>query len=324
MTDIRTYISVLALIGGFIYLLMGADLLVRGAVALARRARVPPIVVALTVVALGTSLPELVVSIQAALSGYPGIALGNVVGSNIANILLVGGTAAIIYPLAHPGGSIKRDTAVMTLASLVLFFFCVTSGLNRTSGAILLVGLLAIMFPALQDAAKAHYETEGTAPMEMILGLPSRRRVIFLFLIAGLIGLPVGARLVVDATVEIALAMGLSEAVVGLTIIAFSTSLPEMATTVVAARRKETGVAMGTLVGSNIFNILAIMGLSAVLAPSGIEVPPLLPFFDLPVMLAAALFVTVLAWRGLPLGRRAGMVLSAGYLVYICALLLLA
>jgi cation:H+ antiporter len=319
-----SYITVIALIGGFIYLLMGADLLVRGAVALARRARVPPIVVALTVVALGTSLPELVVSLQAALSGYPGIALGNVVGSNIANILLVGGAAAVVYPLAYPGGSIKRDTAVMTVASLVLFFFCLTNGLNRTSGIILLVGLLAIMFPALQDAAKAHYETVGSAPMEMILGLPTRRRVIFLFLIAGLIGLPVGARLVVDAAVEIALTMGLSQAVVGLTIVAFSTSLPELATTVVAARKKETDVAMGTLVGSNIFNILAIMGFSAVLAPSKIEVPPLLPFFDLPVMLAAALFVTVLAWRGRPLERRAGVILSSGYLLYLGALLLLA
>jgi cation:H+ antiporter len=318
------YESVLSLIGGFIYLLMGADLLVRGAVALARRARVPPIIVALTVVALGTSLPELVVSVQAAFTGYPGIALGNVVGSNIANILLVGGAAAIIYPLAHPGGSIRRDTAVMTGASLVLFFFCVTGTLDRTAGIILLLGVLGVMFPALQEAAKAHYETEGSAPMELVLGLPAHRPVIFLFLIAGLIGLPVGARLVVGATVEIALRLGLSEAVVGLTIIAFSTSLPELATTVVAARRNETEVAIGTLVGSNIFNILAIMGLSAVLAPSGIEVPRLFPFLDLPVMLVAALVITVLAWRGRPLGRKAGVIMSTSYLVYVCALLLFA
>jgi cation:H+ antiporter len=316
------YISILALVGGFIYLLLGADFLVRGAVALARRVRVPPIVVALTVVALGTSLPELVVSVRAASIGYPGIALGNVVGSNIANILLVGGVAAIVYPLAHPGGSIRRDTAVMTLASLLLFFFCLTQSLNRTAGVILLLGLLGVMFPALQDAAKAHYETEGSAPLEMILGLPTRRRVISVLIVSGLIGLPLGAHLVVGASVELAQAMGLPEAVVGVTIIAFSTSLPELATTVVAARRRETEVAIGTLVGSNIFNILAIMGLSAVLAPSEIQVPRLFPVLDLPVMLVAALFVTVLAWRGRSLGRRAGIVLATGYLVYVGALLL--
>ena len=324
MRDLSNWLSVTALVAGFIYLLLGADLLVRGAVALARRARVPPIVVALTVVALGTSLPELVVSVQAALAGYPGIALGNVVGSNIANILLVGGAAAMVYPLAYPGGSIRRDTSVMVIVSLVFFFFCVTDELNRTAGVILLVVFLGVMVPALKDAAKAQYETEGSAPMEMILGLPTRRRVIFLLLISGLIGLPLGARLVVDATVEIALAMGLSEAVVGLTIVAFSTSLPELATTVVAARKKETGVAIGTLVGSNIFNILAIMGVAAVLSPNGIEVPRFFPFFDLPLMLAAALFISVLAWRKLSLGRRAGIILSTGYIVYVGALLLFA
>lgn len=318
------YLSVLSLIGGFIYLLMGADLLVRGAVALARRARVPPIVVALTVVALGTSLPELVVSLHAALTGYPALALGNVVGSNIANVLLVGGGAAIIYPLAYPGGSIRRDTAVMMAASVLFLFFCVVGGLDRGAGIILLIGLLVVMVPTVQDGVRAHYESEGKAPMEIVLGLPAHRPVILLFIVAGLIGLPVGARLVVDAAVEIALGAGLSEAVVGLTIIAFSTSLPELATTAVAARRKETDVALGTLVGSNIFNILAIMGAAALFAPDRIAVPRLFLFLDLPVMMAAALFITVLAWMGRPLGRRAGIVLSAGYLAYVGALLVLA
>lgn len=317
------WLSVTALVAGFIYLLMGADLLVRGAVALARRVRVPPIVVALTVVALGTSLPELVVSVQAAATGYPGIALGNVVGSNIANILLVGGVAAIIYPLAHPGGSIRRDTAVMMAASMVLFTLCILDGLNRTSGIALLVGLLVVMVPTVRDAANAHYETEGSAPMELVLGLPAHRPVIFLFIIVGLVGLPLGARLVVEAAVEIAMDLGLSETVVGLTIVAFSTSLPELATTVVAAYRKETEMAMGTLVGSNIFNILAIMGLASVVAPSGIPVPPLIPLLDLPVMLAAALFITFLAWQGYRMGRRAGLVLSGGYVAYVVVLLLL-
>jgi len=318
------YITVLSLIGGFIYLLIGADLLVRGAVALARRARVPPVVVALTVVALGTSLPELVVSVQAAVTGYPAIALGNVVGSNIANIFLVGGMAAIIFPLAHPGGSIRRDTLVMTLASLLLTVLCVGAGLNRVAGLFLLLCLVVVMVPTVQDGITAHYEAEGTAPMELVLGLPAHRPVIFLFIGIGLIWLPLGARMVVESAVEIALLAGLSEAVVGLTIIAFSTSLPELATTVVAARKKETEVAIGTLVGSNTFNILAIMGAAALLAPESIPVPPLFPFLDLPVMLAAALFATFLAWTGRSMGRKAGIVLVSGYLLYLVALLLLA
>jgi len=136
--------------------------------------------------------------------------------------------------------------------------------------------------------------------------------------------LPIGARLVVDAAVEIAVRIGISETVVGLTIIAFSTSLPELATTMVAARKKETEVAIGTLVGSNTFNILAILGVAGVVAPGGIRVPPLFPRLDLPVMLAASLFITILAWTGRPLGRKAGILLSAGYAAYLGALLVFA
>jgi len=318
------YLSIVSLVGGLIYLLIGADLLVRGAVALARRARVPPIVVALTVVALGTSLPELVVSVHAALTGYPGIALGNAVGSNIANVLLVGGGAAIIYPLANPGGSIRRDTSVMMLASVVLLVFCLTGNLGLTTGVVFLVGLLAVMIPTVQEGVRAHYESEGKAPMEIVLGLPGHRPVIFLFILTGLAFLPIGARLVVDAAVEIAVRAGISETVVGLTIIAFSTSLPELATTMVAAHKKETEVAIGTLVGSNTFNILAILGVAGVVAPGGIRVPPLFSRLDLPVMLAASLFITILAWTGRPLGRKAGILLSMGYAAYLGALLVFA
>jgi cation:H+ antiporter len=317
-------LTISSLIGGFIYLLGGADLLVRGAVALARRARVPPIIVALTVVALGTSLPELVVSVHAAVTGYPGIALGNAVGSNIANVLLVGGGAAIIYPLANPGGSIRRDTAMMMIASVVFLLFCLTGNLNRTAGVIFLLGLLAVMVPTVQDGVRAHYESAGKAPMEIVLGLPAHRPVIFLFIFTGLAFLPIGARMVVASAVEIAGRVGISETVVGLTVIAFSTSLPELATTVVAARRKETEVAIGTLVGSNTFNILAIMGVAGILAPNGISVPSLFPVLDLPVMLAASLFITILAWTGRPLGRKAGIILSVGYVAYVGALLVFA
>lgn len=316
-------LNLLQLLGGFIYLLMGADLLVRGAVALARRANVPPIVVALTVVALGTSLPELVVSLQAVFQGYPGIVLGNVVGSNIANVLLVGGVSAIVYPLAFPGGSIRRDTLVMMVASIAFTLFCLVEGLNRTAGILMVIGLLGFMIPTVREAARSNLEGGGRAPSEAVLGLPSHRPVIFVFIMGGLIGLPVGARLVVDAAVEIAFGMGMSEAMVGLTIIAFSTSLPELATTIVAAYRKETEVAIGTLVGSNIFNILAIAGFSALVAPDGIPVPPVFPFLDLPVMIVAALLVTGFVWLRRPIGRVAGMTMTLGYLVYMTVLFIL-
>jgi cation:H+ antiporter len=314
------FLNLLIMLGGFIYLLMGADLLVRGAVALARRANVPPIMVALTVVALGTSLPELVVSLQAVFQGYPGIVLGNVVGSNIANVLLVGGVSAIVYPLAFPGGSIRRDTLVMVMASVVFTLFCLVEGIHRPAGIILVAGLLTFMIPTIREAARSSQEAGGRAPSEAVLGLPTHRRVITVFIVGGIISLPLGARLVVDAAVEIAYSLGMSEAVVGLTIIAFSTSLPELATTMVAAYRKETEVAIGTLVGSNIFNILAILGVAALVAPDGIPVPPLFPFLDLPIMLIATLVVTGFVWLRRPIGRTAGIVMTLAYLAYMTVL----
>lgn len=319
-----TLFHLLQLTGGFIYLLMGADLLVRGAVGLARRAAVPPIVVALTLVALGTSLPELVVSVQAVYQGYTGIVLGNVVGSNIANVLLVGGASAIVYPLAFPGGSVRRDALVMILASALFFLVCLVEGLNRSVGVVFLLGLIAFLIPTVRDAARTSQEGAGTrAPLEIVLGLPRRRPVIFLFIAAGIIGLPVGSRLVVDSAVIIAGNLGISDAVVGVTIIAFSTSLPELATTVVAAVRKETEVALGTLVGSNIFNILGIMGISTLLAPAGIPVPPLFPFLDLPVMLISSLMVAGFIWLRRPIGRKAGVVFTGIYVAYLATLFVL-
>jgi cation:H+ antiporter len=312
------------LVGGFIYLLFGADLLVRGAVALARRANVPPIVVALTVVALGTSLPELVVSVQAVFTGYPGIVLGNVVGSNIANVLLVAGVSSIVFPLAHPGGSIRRDSAVMMGVSFYFVFLCLKDALNRPAGATLLIGLVIVLIPTLRDAAKAQRYAAGQPRPVSALGLPTRRRLITLFIVLGIIGLPVGANLVVEGTVRIALTLGVSEAVVGLSIVAFATSLPELATTVVAAYKKETDVAIGTIIGSNIFNLLAIMGVATVASPLPIEVPTNFPYLDLPMMILAAILVSVFAWIGRPIGRKSGVVFTTLYVAYIAVVFSLA
>jgi cation:H+ antiporter len=310
------------LLGGFIYLLFGADLLVRGAVALANRTNVPPIVVALTIVALGTSLPELVVSVHAVFSGYPGIVLGNVVGSNIANVLLVAGVSSIVFPLAYPGESIRRDSAVMIAVTLFFILMCLRDALSQPAGFALLAALVIVLIPTIRDAAKSQRSSEVRSRPVSVLGLPTRKRLISLFIILGLIGLPVGAGLVVRGTVQIALAMGVSETVVGLSIVAFATSLPELATTLVAAYKKETEVAIGTIIGSNIFNLLAIMGVATLASPRPIEVPKNFPELDLPVMLGAALLISAFAWFRRPIGRVAGITFTTLYVGYIAVVFL--
>jgi len=282
------------------------------------------VVVALTVVALGTSLPELIVSLRAVFAGYPGIVLGNVVGSNIANVLLVGGVSAVVFPLAYPGGGIRRDSAIMMGASVLFVILCLADTLDRMAGVILLAALVGALIPTVREGARTHREAGGTVPSEIVLGLPTKRRFIFFLIFVGLVGLPLGARMVVTHAVEIAKYLGMSEAVVGLTIIAFSTSLPELATTVVAAYKRHTEVAIGTIVGSNIFNLLAIMGVAAMVQGSRIRVPETFPLLDLPVMMAAALVVTVFAWRGKPVGRRIGITLAVSYVAYLATVLVLA
>ncbi len=306
-------------VGGLIYLVMGGDLLVRGAVAFARRARVSQMVVALTVVAFGTSLPELIVSLLAALGGFPGIAIGNVVGSNIANAFLVIGAPAIVYPLVCNQPSLKRDSTFMLGVSVLFMLLCLAGDLTRVTGVILLAGLAAVTGFTARETARTQKSTKS-APLEWVLGLPTTAGMIALFIVVGAIGLPVGARMMVEAAVEVAGQLGVSETVVGLTIIAVGTSLPELATTLIAATRRQTEVALGTAIGSNVFNILAIMGVAALASPVPIPVPPGFLTLDLPVMLFSALVLTYLAWRRPAIGRGEGVVLLVGYAFYVAAL----
>jgi cation:H+ antiporter len=293
---------------------------VRGAVALARRLQVPTLIVALTMVALGTSLPEFIVALQAVFTGYPGILLGNVVGSNIANVLLVGGLTAVIYPLARGDDAVRRDSAIMVVVSLAFAMACLDGEVHRGTGAILTASLVVVLLLAARDVM-AHRETRVQAPSEWILGVPSRRRIILLFVGVGIVGLPVGARLVVESAVDLATALGVPETVVGLTIVAVSTSLPELATTVVAAYRQQTEMVLGTIVGSNIFNIVFIMGVSALASPVPIVVPAGFITLDLPVMLAAASVLTLFVWLRLRIGRVVGALLTLGYAVYVVGVL---
>lgn len=308
----------LQLAGGFIYLLMGADLLVRGSVALARRLGIPSVFVALTVVALGTSLPELVVAIRAAVTGVPGLVLGNSVGSNIANVLLVIGAAALIHPLVSDDPQVRRDSVVMILVSLLLIGLSLGGGLSTTDAIVLLAAFLIVTLITLR-AAGQEMETERSAPVEWVLGLPAQRRMITLFIVAGLVGLPVGAKLVVESSVRIATELGVSNALVGLTVVAFSTSLPELATTVVAAYQKRTEMALGTVVGSNTLNIVAILGAAGIASKGTIPVPTSFFVMDFPVMMATSLLVVGFAWRRKPVGRLAGVLMSTAYVAYVVA-----
>jgi cation:H+ antiporter len=313
-------VAYIQLFGGLIYLLMGADLLVRGAVALARRARVPPLLVALSLVAFGTSLPELVVTIQAVAGGYPGIAMGNVVGSNIANVLLVIGTPALVYPLACAERSARRDATVMIGVSLFFFILCLIGDLTRFSGLVLLAVLALLLGLTSRGIVRAQRETDRSKPLEWVLGLPSRVWLIVFFIVAGAVWVPFGARMFIEGAGQVAAQLSISNAVIGLTIVALGTSLPELATCFIAALRREAGLALGTAIGSNIFNILAIMGVAAAVSPAPIPVLPRFLALDIPVMLGTSLLLALFVWSRRRISRGAGVFFVLGYAAYFIAL----
>jgi cation:H+ antiporter len=301
---------------------MGGDLLVRGSVALARRWRVPPVVVAATVVGFGTSLPELVVSIQATITGYPNLILGNVVGSNIANVLLVGGASAIVCPLVGEDRAVRRNIIIMGCSLAGFAALCLYGDLHRVAGAILLGAFLVVMTSTARSTVKARQDSDTSTPLDWVLGLPSALPMIGAFIVAGVVMLPLGAQLLVESAVGIATAFQVPETVIGLTVLAIGTSLPELTATVLAAREGRPDVAIGTIIGSNTFNILAIMGVTATLSPIPILVSSRFLWLDVPVMLGASGFLALRAWRVRPVGRAAGATLVLAYVVYLGTLYL--
>ena len=305
---------------GLIYLLGGGDLLVRGAVALARRTGVPPVVVALTVVAFATSLPELVVAIRASLSGYPGLILGAVIGSNAANVLLVGGASAIFFPVACGERTVRRNGAVMLGVSLLFVALCSRGEVTRPGGILLLAGFALVIALTARTSIRAYEEADTTTPLDWVLGLPHQLGTIVFFIAVGVMLLPLGAGFLVEAAVEIAAQFGVSNTVVGLSVVAIGTSLPELVTTVLAALQKRADVAIGTIVGSNTFNILAIMGVGATISPSPIPVSSHVLLFDLPVMVGASSIVVLIAWTGGSIGRRTGIAFVVAYFGYLWTL----
>ncbi len=296
------------LLVGLIGLFFGGEALVRGSVGIARRMAIPPLLIGLTVVGFGTSTPELLVSVDAAWRGVPDIALGNIVGSNIANILLIVGLSALVWPIRVMGATLRRDTAVMMAAALVLVPIFAMGQMGRLSGLMLAGGLAAyLVWAYLKPGAAVAEDANLPAPASTLVSV--------LWVIAGLVALMVGARFLVDGAVAIARGYGISEAFIGLTIVAVGTSLPELATSLIAAFRRQSEIAIGNIVGSNIFNVLGILGVTALIAP--IPVASRFLTFDLPVMIAVSLLLTALLLTRPVIGRGVGVVMLLGYATYV-------
>ena len=302
-------LNLLSLAAGLALLTFGADYLVRGAISFANRLGMPPLLIGLTVVGFGTSMPELLVSLQAALDGSPAIAVGNVVGSNIANILLILGTAAVISPIAARIPNLKRDMAMMLLAAVTMLGLGYWGVVNVWLG-LAMFALLAAYLAWVTHTDRCRLTAEEA---ELVVKLAGWKEAVFM--VGGLAGLFLGANLLIGAATAIAREFGISEAVIGLTIVAVGTSLPELATSVVAAFRRQAGIALGNVVGSNIFNILGILGITAVVVPVPIE--NYMASFDIPFMLAVSVALIALILIAGRIGRIAGIGMLAIYTGYV-------
>ncbi|MDA2814688.1 calcium/sodium antiporter [Nocardiopsis sp. RSe5-2] len=330
-----------ALVAGFVLLVAGGESLVRGAGSLARTLGMSSLVVGLTVVSFTTSAPELAVSADAAISGHPGLAVGNVVGSNIANILLVLGTAALFVPLAVNSQAVRADIPVMAALSVLALAMSLDGTLGRFEGALLLAALIAYVTVTVvvsrRRAAAARPSTpvddadpgdgapgpDGSAPDGPPRTSRAKRTLIDLVLVVlGTALLVSGARLLVFGAGEIAAALGVSDLLIGLTVVAIGTSLPELVTCVVAVVRGERDMAVGNIVGSNVFNIGAVLGVTAVVAPEGIPIAPAAQWFDLPVMAAVALVLLPIALTKSDVARWEGALLVGFYAAYIAYLVI--
>ncbi len=307
----------LAAVAGLALLYLGGEALVRGAAALALRLGISPLAVGLTVVAFGTSVPELVVSLDAALAGADDIAVGNVVGSNIANILLILGLSALIRPVAVEAKIFRTDAPLAVVASLALIGMLADGVVSRTEGGLLLTALAAFTVLTFRQARRE----SGVVRAELATAAPQAAPGAVasgLLVLLGVAALVAGGHLLVTAAVELALVFSVSQAVIGLTMVAVGTSLPELATSVVAAARDRGDIAVGNVVGSNLFNILGILGVTAVAAPLSRGA---VGWASLAVMLAAAVLLVPLLGTGSRLSGREGAVLLAAYAAYVTWLL---
>ncbi|SNT68697.1 calcium/sodium antiporter [Paracoccus seriniphilus] len=306
-------VDLVLVLAGLALLVFGGDLLVKGAVNLSLRIGLSPLVVGLTVVAFGTSAPELMVSLSAALKGSSDIAIGNVVGSNIANVLLIVGTTAIVAVIPTKGHDLRESWTMMIAATALVILLGFMGVIGRVQGVVLLVALFVVLWRQLTSGE----DDAGAEDLEAVV-LGARWLKIMFWLAGGLIGLPLGANLLVSGASDIARLFGISEAVIGLTLVAIGTSLPEMAASIASALRGRADMALGNVVGSNLFNLLAILGGTALVQP--LPVPEQMLRLDMWVMLGSSLLLAPFLFRGIAVSRAVGAVFLALYGAYLWAL----
>ncbi|MCA9063047.1 MAG: calcium/sodium antiporter [Planctomycetaceae bacterium] len=315
---------------GLVILTIGAELLVRGASHIAIAFRISPLVVGLTIVAFGTSAPELVVSLQSSLNGQPNVALGNVIGSNILNVLLILGLSSLIVPLLVSQQLVQLDVPLMVVVSCVAGGMAWHGdGIGRVDGAILVLALITYTVWVIRKSRAEQQAIQDEYAQEF--GVPSAQAASWgqvmlntTLLIVGLVLLVVGARMFVTSSVAIAIRLGVSEIVIGLTLVAAGTSLPEVATSIVAALKGERDIAVGNVVGSNLFNLLCVLGITGVVSPDGIPVPESTLAFDIPVMIVVAIGCLPVFLSGHTIERREGAVFLFFYIAYTTDTVLMA
>lgn len=315
----------IALVIGIVALVGGAELLVKGAATIATRLGIAPVVVGLTVVAFGTSAPEFAVSIGASLSGKTDMSLGNVVGSNTANILLILGLSATVSGLIVAQRIIRVDIPIMVAVSLIVFGLSINNSVGRIEGMALFIALLLytawLIRNARKDSAAIMTEyKESVAELEDDIDERPIWQLVGIILI-GLAALVIGSNLLVNSATDIAESLGVSDLVIGLTVVAIGTSLPELATSVLAAIRGQRDIAVGNVVGSNLFNLLGVLGLSGAISSNGIPVTDEALRLDLPVMIASAIVLIPVCWNGFMIKRWEGFLMMAYYFAYVAYLI---
>ena len=300
--------QVLLLIFGIVVVLKSADWLTNGAVGLATKLGISQIVIGLTIVAIGTSMPEFFVSIVSAIKGTPDLAVGNIVGSNIFNVLLIVGVAATVAPIAIQRATVRRDIPIAIVASIMLTFMMLDDNISRIDALILFAAFIAFIWITLRNSKNDANEKDAST--EKVI--PTWKSV--LFIIFGLVGLVLGSNIFVDNASSLAHGGGISDAVIGLTIVAGGTSLPELATSAVAARKGDSGIAIGNVLGSNVFNILMILGLTGIISPMHIQN---ITYIDMAVMVISMALFWLFSFTKLRVERWEGCVLIACFLGYI-------
>ena len=313
-----TLLAIIQLIAGFVLLYFGGDWLVNGGVALARRFRISSLVIGMTIVAFGTSAPELLVSMMSSIKGSAGIAMGNVIGSNIANIGLILGLTAMLCPIPTQNRKVSANGLVMILASVLVLVFSLNNGLSRAEGLILFAGIILFTVISIRLGRTSKEEFEPTAD-----GQDKQMSVLaaLLLIVLSCAMLAFGADFMVDGATSVAKALGVSDKVIGLTIVALGTSLPELAASVAAALKKEMDISIGNIIGSNIFNLMCVLGVSASIRPIPFDYMQYRMDFIIMMAFSAGLIILIQPWKAQGrLGRISGIIMFAAYAIYAWSL----